>query len=46
MCDVDVSDTVTMATTSIPTSVSDPVMSTSKGDPSSDNSTLADALSR
>ena len=46
MCDVDVSDTVTMATTSIPTSVSDPVMSTSKGDPASDNSTLADALSR
>ena len=46
MCDVDVNDTVTLATTSIPTSVSDPVMSTSKGDPASNNSTLADALSR
>ena len=46
MCDVYVSDTLTMVTTSIPTSLSDPVMSTSKGDPASDNSTLADAKRR
>ena len=32
MCNVDVSDTATLATTPIQTSVSDPVMSTSNGD--------------